>query len=133
MTLLVILSVLPILISAILIRLSIDNINLRYTSKTMFRSSLIKLISGILILAITLTAISMLIRKSDIDMNQNSKMIISTYNGKIKIYQDYTTEKYFILRYNHWNLLNLRYREYIDTEEAEELINALRIVNSWED
>ena len=124
MILLTIITFLCIIIGALMIGLSIDTLTNPLMSRGEKKYSLRNLIAGILIIILATSLMSIIMIKSDTEMRQNSNLIISTFDGEIKIYQDYNTGKYFNVCGDAWDLINPQYREYIDTKEAEELIEA---------
>ena len=56
---------------------------------------------------------------------------VATISGK-SIYYDNSSDKYFVIKTNNWNPTKIYYRIYLDTEEAEKIIDVSKIVNEWD-
>ena len=89
-------------------------------------------ISGAILIVLAII-LSILIPTSCKNRLTKNAYYVTTLDDKITIYQDCDTGEYFRLRDSDWNLLNPHYRQYIDTEEAEDLIAAINYINRWND
>lgn len=62
-----------------------------------------------------------------------SAVEVTTINTNKNIYYDESTNSYFRVCTRDWNLVNMYYREYIDNDTAEKIIDVAEIVNAWGD
>ena len=96
------------------------------------RKLCIKGIIGVFLIILAIT-LSVAIPVSCANRLTENTYCLTSDDAEIKIYQDCNTGEYFRLRNSDWDLFNPHYRQYIDTEEAAELIEAINYIDKWED
>ena len=135
MTLLVGATLIGIIIGSIMLGLAIETlINHVCMSRERIKYGIRELIAGILVVILAASFMSIIMINSDTEMQQNSKLVITAeFDNDMNIYQEYDTGKYFRICSTDWDLLNPQHREYINGEEAEDIIKALKILNEWND
>lgn len=57
---------------------------------------------------------------------------VAVIETNISIYQDTDSDEYFRLIEDEWNIFDIYDREYIDTVDAEKIIEVSEIVSSWD-